>query len=79
MTVRDAVDVLPHSSFAVNVLVWLREHVELLTSPSLADITVADPQPSVAVAVPSAAFISDADGLHPRVLVVPPVWISGSM
>ena len=34
-------------------------------------MTVGEPHASVAVAVPSAAFMSLADGLHPNVSVVP--------
>jgi hypothetical protein len=76
VTVRDAVDVLPQKSLAMNVLVWLREQLELLTDPSF-EVTLGVLQPSVAVAVPSAAFISLADGLQPSVVVVPPVVIVG--
>ena len=76
VTVRAAVDVLPQTSLAVNVLVWLREQLVPLAAPSLG-VTVGVLQPSVAVAVPSAAFISPADGLQPRVKVVPPVVIVG--
>jgi hypothetical protein len=68
--------VLPQTSLAVNVLVWLREQLELLTDPS-DGVTVGLLQASVAVAVPRAAFISLATGLHPRVNVVPPVVIVG--
>jgi hypothetical protein len=69
--VLDAVEVLPHKSVAVNVLVCERLHSLLLTPPSFED-TVGTPHASVAVAVPSAALISSAVGLHPRVIVVPP-------
>ena len=48
----------------------------LCTLPSLC-VTVGTPHASVAVAVPSAAFISPADGLHPRDVPVPPVVIVG--
>ena len=50
----------------------------LLTVPSLCD-SVGVPQASVAVAVPRAAPISFAEGLHPRVVVVPPVVITGGV
>ena len=63
VTVRDLVAVFPHSSVAVNVLVKLREQVEVLTDPSLGVIVVA-PHPSVAFAVPNAAAISDSEGLQ---------------
>ena len=48
------------------------------TVPSL-DVIVALPQASVAEAVPSALLISAVDGLHPRVVVVPPVTITGAV
>ena len=35
------------------------------------------PQPSVALAVPSAAFIAEAVGLQPSDVAVPPVVIDG--
>ena len=78
VTVREVVDVLPQASLAVNVLVWLREQVELLTCPSPA-VTVGVTHPSVAVAVPSAPLISLADGLHPSVKVVPPAVMVGAL
>src|SRR5678815_3389224 len=70
--VLDAVAVLPQPSIAVNVLVCVRSQPLLPIDPSLDD-TVGVPQGSVALAVPSAALISLADGLHPSVNVVPPV------
>src|SRR6187402_3364633 len=63
VTVRDVVDVLLHPSFAVKVLVWLREQLELLTV-LLVNVTVGIPHASVAVAVPRDASISDAEGLQ---------------
>ena len=48
------------------------------TVPSL-EVIVALPQPSVAEAVPSALLISAVDGLHPSVVVVPPVTITGAV
>jgi len=78
VTVLDAVEVLPQKSLAVNVLVCERLHPLLLTGPSLED-TVGVPQASVAVAVPSALLISLAAGLHPRVVVVPPVVSTGAV
>src|SRR5688572_3958499 len=78
VTVLDAVEVLPQKSLAVNVLVCERLHPLLLTLPSLED-TVGTPQASVAVAVPSALLISLAAGLHPRVVVVPPVVSTGAV
>src|SRR5688500_762078 len=78
VTVLDAIEVLPQKSLAVNVLVCERLHPLLLTGPSLED-TVGVPQASVAVAVPSALLISLATGLHPRVVVVPPVVSTGAV
>ena len=74
--VLDAVAVLPHASLTVNVLVCEREQLVLVTLPSL-EVIVVLPQASVADAVPRAALISAADGLHPRVVVLPPVVIDG--
>jgi hypothetical protein len=71
LTTRHVVEVLPHPSFAVNVLFCEREHPLLDTLPSL-DSTVGVLQASVAVAVPSAPLISPADGLQPSDVVVPP-------
>ena len=58
LTVRDAVEVLPQASVAVNVLVCERVQPSLETVPSLGADTVGVPQPSVAVAVPKAPLIS---------------------
>ena len=64
VTVLDAVDVLPHASFAVKVLVCVRTHPLLVTLPSLR-VNVGPLQASLAVAVPNAALMSLAKGLHP--------------
>ena len=48
------------------------------TVPSL-EVIVALPQASVAVAVPSALLISAVVGLHPSVVVVPPLTITGAV
>ena len=72
------VDVLLHASFAVNVLVCERLQLVLCTAPS-DDVTVGVLTASVAVAVPSAAFISDAEGLQPNVSVVPVASIVGGV
>src|SRR4030095_9215356 len=77
-TVRDAVEVLPQKSLAVHVLVCVREQPSLVTLPSL-EVTVGTPQASVAVAVPSAASISPAEGLHPSDVPVPPVVNTGGV
>lgn len=65
VTVLETVDVLPHPSLAVNVLVCDRPHPLLCKAPSVDDI-VGVPHASVAVAVPSAAVIADEVGLHPN-------------
>src|SRR5688572_18994177 len=78
VTVLDAVDILPQKSVAVNVLVCERLHPLLLTLPSLC-VTVGVLAASVAVAVPNASLISDADGLHPNVVVVPPAVSAGGV
>ena len=54
VTVVAAVEVLPQASTAVNVLVLEALHDVVVIAPSL-DVTDAVPQPSEAVAVPSAA------------------------
>ena len=48
----------------MNVLVWEAEHDVVVIVPSL-EVIVGAPQPSVAVAVPKAAAISDEEGLQP--------------
>jgi hypothetical protein len=78
VTVLDAVDVLPHASIAVHVLVCERLQTVLVTGPSLED-NVGVLHTSVAVAVPSALLISPADGLQPSEVVVPPVVIAGGV
>ena len=74
--VLDAVAVLPQASSAVHVLVCEREQLVLIILPSL-EVMVVFPHTSVADAVPRPALISDADGLQPNVVVVPPVIIDG--
>lgn len=69
LTVLETVLVFPQPSIALNVLVCERLQVELVTDPSL-DVIVTAPHPSVAVAVPSAAVISDGIGLHARFTAV---------
>jgi hypothetical protein len=76
VTVVEAVAVLPQASTAVNVLVCDAEQEVVDTAPSV-DVIVAVPQPSVAVAEPSAAAISEADGLQPRVVTAPVIVITG--
>src|SRR6185436_707877 len=76
VTVLTAVAVLPQASMAVNVLVLEALHDVVDIAPSI-NVRVGIPQASVAVAVPSAAVISEAEGLHPNVRVVPLVVIVG--
>src|SRR4029079_14205373 len=76
VTVLEALAVLPHPSLTVNVLTWVRSQPLLLILPSL-DVIVTGPHPSVAVAEPRAASISEETGLQPRVVAVPLVVIDG--
>jgi hypothetical protein len=76
VTVVEAVAVLPQASIAVNVLVSDAEQEVVVIVPSVAE-TDAVLQPSVAVAVPSAAAISEADGLQPSVGIAPVMVITG--
>jgi hypothetical protein len=76
VTVVEAVAVLPQASTAVNVLVSEAEQEVIDTVPSVI-VIVGIPQASVAVAEPSAAVISEAEGLHPSVNVVPVAEITG--
>ena len=69
---------LPHASLAVNVRVCEAEHEVVDTLPSV-NVMVAVLHPSEAVALPSAALISEAVGLQPRVLVVPLAEITGGV
>jgi hypothetical protein len=65
VTVLVVVAVLPQASIATKVLVCEEEQVVVDTAPSVKDI-VGELHPSVAVAEPSAAVISDTVGLHPK-------------
>jgi hypothetical protein len=76
VTVLTAVAILPQASIAVNVLVCEAEQDVVAIVPSI-NVRVGVPQPSVAVAVPSAAVISEAEGLQPRVVGLPDVVIVG--
>ena len=69
ITVLVMVAVLPQASTAINVLVCDTEHEEVVIVPSV-DVIVVVLQPSVAVAVPSAALISEAEGLQPSASLV---------
>jgi hypothetical protein len=78
VTVEEAVAELPQPSEAVNVLVCEAEHEVVVTGPS-ETVTDGDPQAAVAVAEPSAALISEAEGLQPRVVVTPVIIIVGGL
>ena len=65
LTVLVMVAELPQASTAVNVLVCEEEQLVVTTVPS-EELIVGIPQPSVAVAEPRAAVISDAAGLQPN-------------
>jgi hypothetical protein len=68
-TVFDTVDVLPHASVAVNILVCVNVQLEVAIVPSLC-VIVGLPQASEAVALPSAVLIALDVGLHPNVVLV---------
>src|SRR5687767_5235979 len=76
VTVLEVVAVLPQASTAVNVLTCVTVQVAVVAVAS-EEVIVTAPHASVAVAVPSAASISLAAGLHPKVLVVPVAVIVG--
>jgi hypothetical protein len=77
VTVLVMVAVLPHPSIAINVLVCEAEQLVVDTVPSV-KVIVGVAQPSVAVAEPKAAVISEACGLQPRGTVVyDPVNVGG--
>jgi hypothetical protein len=76
VTVLEVVEVLPQPSLAVKVLTWVTVQVAVVAAAS-AELSVTGPQASVAVAVPRAASISPAVGLHPRVVAVPVAVIDG--
>jgi hypothetical protein len=59
-------------------LSWKRLHDVVDIAPSL-DVIVVALQPSVAVAVPRAASISEAEGLQPSVVVVPLAVMDGPL
>jgi hypothetical protein len=79
VTVLEVVALLPHPSTAVNVLVCEAEQLVVDTAPSVKVILVTAPQPSVAVAVPSAAMISEEEGLQPSEVAVPVAVITGGV
>jgi hypothetical protein len=63
---------------ATKVLVLEAAHEVVEIAPSVAE-TDAVLQPSLAVAVPRAASISEADGLQPKVFVVPVAVMDGPL
>src|SRR6187431_3354319 len=75
--VLEVVAVLPHPSTATKVLVCdaPQEVVDIVTSTTVVVVL----QPSVAVAEPRAAAISKAEGLQPRVVIVPLAVIDGPL
>src|SRR5206468_3992109 len=78
VAVRDVVELLPQASTAVQVLVCESIHPLVPTAPSVV-VTVGVPQASVAVAVPSAALISEATGLQLSVVDAPVAVITGAV
>jgi hypothetical protein len=66
VTVLAAVAELPQPSEAVNVLICEALHALVVTGPSV-NVTIGVPHAAVAVAEPSAAVMSEAEGLHPSV------------
>jgi hypothetical protein len=66
VTVLTAVAELPQPSEAINVLVCEALHPLVITAPSV-KVTIGVPHAAVAVAEPSAAVISEAEGLQPSV------------
>ena len=78
VTVEEAVAELPQPSEALNVLVCEAEQPLDCTGPSVT-VTAGDPQAAVAVAEPSAATISEADGLQPSVATAPVIIMVGGL
>lgn len=76
VTVRDADEVLPQASIAVQVLVCEREHPLLVIFPSV-DVTVGVAHASVTVADPNAALICAVLGLQD--MLVPVTEIAGAV
>ena len=78
VTVEEAVAELPQPSEALNVLVCEAEQPLDCTGPSVT-VTAGEPQAAVAVAEPSAATISEADGLQPSVATAPVIIMVGGL
>ena len=62
----------------MNVLIWDLKHPLLLIAPSV-NVTIGVLHAAVAVAEPSAAVISEADGLQPNVTVAGIIIIAGGL
>ena len=78
ITVREVEAVLPQASTAIKTLVCEASQEVMDTVPS-EEVMVTLPQPSLAVADPNAAAISEADGLHPNDGVGPVIVITGGV
>ena len=78
VTVLEVMAELPQASIAVNVLVCEVLQLVVDKGPSM-EIIVGVPQTSVAVAIPSAASISEAEGLQPSEVPVPVAIIEGGV
>src|SRR5688572_33439860 len=78
VTVLEVVAELPQASTAVKIGRAVSRQI-LLVAVASVSFTVGVPHASVAVAVPRAASISLAAGLHARLLVVPVAVITGGV
>jgi hypothetical protein len=78
VTVLIAVAELPQPSEAINVLTSEAAHAAEITGPSV-NVTIGIPHAAVAVAEPSAAVISEAEGLQPRANVAGLTIIVGGL
>src|SRR6188768_1984753 len=78
LTVLIAVAELPQPSEAMNVLTCENAQPAELTAPSV-NVTIGVLQAAVAVAEPSAALISEAEGLQPRVTEAGVIIIVGGL
>src|SRR5688572_1978064 len=78
VAVLEVVDVLLHASLAVNVLVCERLH-PVLVILLLVNETVGVPHASIAVAVPNAPSIAEAEGLQPSIKLFPVAAITGGV
>jgi len=76
VTILEDVVEFPQPSIAVHALVCDLKHPLEITAPSLV-VNVGAPQASEAVALPSAALMSEANGLQPKLVAVPFAVIVG--